>query len=1532
MNYYTKEVIGLGSAEALKVLHSELEQELSFCKCASRSRSGICVWLGESFFHSSVSSTFRWPSILLTAFTLIVFVISYVYSGESSLLLQSFILLFFLVFNVLLTAWDTWLRHQELHNKCRLLSQKIKNCSERSQLLNEWKTGKYYPNLYLPQSPCITLQWTYRDNQRVNLPTSLLVKGDVISMCPGRAAPGHCKSLEQIISSSEGEPSYLELKQGGRFGSTVEQGPMSFTSARLRKAAKPVKFIMLETPYISGLRLALSQSWHRPATLYEKERHTIITKYIERIIIPLVWLVVFTVSIIHYGYISSETKVNVFIKSFYVLLLRPTSCLLPLLPLTLPSLWLIVNAFGVAHLFNLIKSRPMVRESANVNNFSLGSPGSYLGREDATVPGNINVNISNSGVGASTGAGDGSNVKLKRPSSDPFFDDLESHSSLDIIAPVEFTWSELYKSVLDLLICRDGNLWRSANILQVFGSITALCCIDKKGILSWPNPSADKVFYLTSNSGGSKHGSSIATNPDYLIDDNDEDIFVGDVNYRNSKNNESMKVDSCSTKVKKDKYCSKSEVLDITHDIHNSFGLQFDDPEWPRFLPNLKPLGLAILLNTCNMDAQEEYNLFCDHITCESMRNEASVPVVNKRCLCELSRLMGFTEKAISDYRYMFQISSFRHVKPEVIQQGKLAKSLNFPRLKMPFPNMTSAVIRDVCTGSYQLFSQGNGDFILDACTEFWDGQDLCALAEPDRKRILDFYHRSSLAAYCMAFSYVPLNTYPDRRLNNDFFIELPPDSRHVFQSQKNLNSSVRSWENRDAAFARPLMSHHLSTDSLTTKGTNKTESQQSTTNPTITTTTSNSSPTTTSTNQSSNVNPLRSKSTSSTTSVDGYHFETLLNQLTNQVFIGMVNMQYQACPDFVTLVEQLDKACIRFVHFSKENELRSRVFSEKMGLEAGWNCHISLLSEAASKEINLNASQSHMNSFKGSKASIHPNCEANATLVRTQSAPSYFNTDPTAVKFDKSPLKEQSSSILITTEDYDNRENNIAYIDENQRENAKYNDNIILDNEPEDYDVGSGTNIKSTNETIDEDQLNPTGSMTNKESANLVDSDNEDCRSKSWSEVSTSPSHITESTNTDRSAPITFDVNNRAKLPKGIEQIRPHLAEVDNVPLLVSLFTDCTPQTTREMIEIMQENGEVVCVIGSAANVNNMPIFMQTDASIGIEPLYPQICVKEPVTKANGKPFKGFISPTDISNALNTLPCSISFHREDSISLNHIIMQARHYMMNARNCLQFFFSCSLSLSLAQLFATLFFLPPLLSPGSVLWLVTIVFPLLSLSLMGTPLDTQVMNQATGKNLNLSRESIIYFLMCYLIKFCPSTMIIVASFALIINNSCKQIVDSTEANSSGPCWMLIDANVTLTEISKWNNQVLMAQTFSVACIVIYFIIISIGFVHRSHLLWRRSPFANRCWAFMSIILFIVNLIFCLAQLNLSHDSPIFLNEFSSVPLYIIILAFLWPLILIVINSLVKGHEIKISERQQRRARLEFGTKLGMNSPF
>jgi len=43
----------------------------------------------------------------------------------------------------------------------------------------------------------------------------------------------------------------------------------------------------------------------------------------------------------------------------------------------------------------------------------------------------------------------------------------------------------------------------------------------------------------------------------------------------------------------------------------------------------------------------------------------------------------------------------------------------------------------------------------------------------------------------------------------------------------------------------------------------------------------------------------------------------------------------------------------------------------------------------------------------------------------------------------------------------------------------------------------------------------------------------------------------------------------------------------------------------------IMQENGEVVCCVGSAFNVSNTSIFTQADISVSLEPMFPQLCLK---------------------------------------------------------------------------------------------------------------------------------------------------------------------------------------------------------------------------------------------------------------------------------------------------------------------------------
>lgn len=55
---------------------------------------------------------------------------------------------------------------------------------------------------------------------------------------------------------------------------------------------------------------------------------------------------------------------------------------------------------------------------------------------------------------------------------------------------------------------------------------------------------------------------------------------------------------------------------------------------------------------------------------------------------------------------------------------------------------------------------------------------------------------------------------------------------------------------------------------------------------------------------------------------------EDCVQALSGQIFMGMVSSQFQARLDTVRLIDALVTACIRFVYFSMEDELRSKVNS----------------------------------------------------------------------------------------------------------------------------------------------------------------------------------------------------------------------------------------------------------------------------------------------------------------------------------------------------------------------------------------------------------------------------------------------------------------------------------------------------------------------------------------------------------------------------------------------------------------------------
>lgn len=178
----------------------------------------------------------------------------------------------------------------------------------------------------------------------------------------------------------------------------------------------------------------------------------------------------------------------------------------------------------------------------------------------------------------------------------------------------------------------------------------------------------------------------------------------------------------------------------------------------------------------------------------------------------------------------------------------------------------------------------------------------------------------------------------------------------------------------------------------------------------------------------------------------------------------------------------------------------------------------------------------------------------------------------------------------------------------------------------------------------------------------------------------------------------MAWHVQGQSQLPRGIGNIRPHLEKVDDVPLLVPLFTDCTALSTREMMRIMQDHGEVVAAVGSSLRSGAAHAFATADISIGVEPQFPKQCLNvagnthyvsgtprlTPVASRKDRRDGPAGNTARFMQAMETpvlalaadfsnTPCSLAIGRNTSIYIVlHLIREARRIAYNARNTAAF--------------------------------------------------------------------------------------------------------------------------------------------------------------------------------------------------------------------------------------------------------------------
>lgn len=232
----------------------------------------------------------------------------------------------------------------------------------------------------------------------------------------------------------------------------------------------------------------------------------------------------------------------------------PLCAILPVIPMMFPVMWISINLWGIARLETHLAQPTASTKFEQQRSF----------QEDLDSP------------------------------------TLECETAKLPFKEVFFNWLLLWRGYSMLL-------GRSSNVVQVLGSVTALCCVDKKGILSWPNPTAEKVFILRD---AENHTSPADSDTSFDSSENSNSSKNGkETKEKQMKSKQTTSViEPIEVKVSAQKRDSGriidthkhpgtlAEVLDLTHDQNSPFRIDFDDHGWKKHIDSLKPLGLFTFL------------------------------------------------------------------------------------------------------------------------------------------------------------------------------------------------------------------------------------------------------------------------------------------------------------------------------------------------------------------------------------------------------------------------------------------------------------------------------------------------------------------------------------------------------------------------------------------------------------------------------------------------------------------------------------------------------------------------------------------------------------------------------------------------------------------------------------------------------------------------------------------------------------------------------------------------------------------------
>ncbi|TNN50568.1 Transmembrane protein 94 [Liparis tanakae] len=223
------------------------------------------------------------------------------------------------------------------------------------------------------------------------------------------------------------------------------------------------------------------------------------------------------------------------------------------------------------------------------------------------------------------------------------------------------------------------------------------------------------------------------------------------------------------------------------------------------------------------------------------------------------------------------------------------------------------------------------------------------------------------------------------------------------------------------------------------------------------------------------------------------------------------------------------------------------------------------------------------------------------------------------------------------------------------------------------------------------------------------------------------------------------------------------------------------------------------------------------------------------------------------------------------------MVFQARHTTYGIRKCFLFLLQCQLSLVFIQFLACLAQLPPPMNTTDILWLSCFSCPLLSVSFLGKPPDSLAMTVATGKNLDaIPRKTQNYFLGCFLLKFGLTVCAYLLAFGFTLQEVCCNQGSSNSSQADNTTHVYILAASSVGDAPDWfgelSNGLLLTQK------VMAGLLSQLVQATVDYQLWRDRGS------------------------SLTFD-------LGSIPLMAWLLVSLSPLLVVMVNEVVKLHEIR-----------------------